>query len=66
MHFRQRILNNFNHVAACIDWDPELRLLAVGTKGGALRVFGAPGVELLGQHEGEEITVLRHVHDVQP
>ena len=53
-------------VAACIDWDPELRLLAVGTKGGALRVFGAPGVELLGQHEGEEITVLRHVYDVQP
>ena len=65
-HFRQQILNNFNNVAACIDWDPELRLLAVGTKGGALRVFGAPGVELLGQHEGEEITVLRHVYDVQP
>ena len=48
-------------IAACIDWDPELRLLAVGTKGGALRVFGAPGVELLGQHEGgEELTVLRY------
>ena len=31
----------------------------VGTKGGALRVFGAPGVELLGQHAGEEVGVLR-------
>ena len=52
----------FPPLAACIDWDPELRLLAVGTKGGSLRIFGAPGVELLGQHEGEELTVLRHVN----
>ena len=52
---------NFEPIAACIDWDPELRLLALGTKGGALRVFGAPGVELLGQHEGEELTVLRFI-----
>ena len=51
----------FEPIAACIDWDPELRLLALGTKGGALRVFGAPGVELLGQHEGEELTVLRFI-----
>ena len=36
-------------------------MLALGTKGGALRVFGAPGVELLGQHEGEELTVLRFI-----
>ena len=55
----------FNPFSACIDWDPELRLLAVGTKGGALRIFGAPGVELLGQHEGEELTVLRHVDIIQ-
>ena len=56
-----KLLIDIQPIAACIDWDPELRLLAVGTKGGALRVFGAPGVELLGQHEGEELTVLRYI-----
>jgi len=58
-NFSKNVTYGFPSKPACIDWDPELRLLAVGTKGGALRVFGAPGVELLGQHEGEEITVLR-------
>ena len=54
-HFSKNITYGFPNKPSCIDWDPELRLLVVGTKGGALRVFGAPGVELLGQHAGEEV-----------
>ena len=35
-------IGNFVSSSACIDWDPELRLLAVGTKGGALRSAAPP------------------------
>lgn len=36
---------------SALAYDPKLRLLAVGTKSGAIRVYGAPGVELSGLHK---------------
>ncbi|CAH1794883.1 unnamed protein product [Owenia fusiformis] len=34
-------------------YDPKLKLLAIGTKSGAVRIVGGPGVEFGGQHEAE-------------
>ena len=39
-------------------WDPELKLLAVGTKNGQIRVFGKPGVEIIGQLDKEDVSLV--------
>ena len=44
-----------------IAWDPELKLLAVGTKTGALRLFEQAGVELSANHDNSEAAVTRIV-----
>ncbi|KAK7501290.1 hypothetical protein BaRGS_00007415 [Batillaria attramentaria] len=38
---------------SALAYDPKLRLLAVGTKSGAIRVYGAPGVEFSGFHKND-------------
>ena len=54
-NFSKNITYGFPHKPACIGWDPELRLVAVGTKTGQVRVFGRPGVEIIGQLDREEV-----------
>ena len=54
-NFSKNITYGFPHKPACIGWDPELRLVAVGTKTGQVRVFGRPGVEIIGQLDKEEV-----------
>ncbi|ELT88587.1 hypothetical protein CAPTEDRAFT_166358 [Capitella teleta] len=48
--------HGFPNKPSALAYDPKLRLLAIGTKTGALRVYGAPGVEFSGQHD-EDIAV---------
>ena len=36
-----------------MDIDGELKLLAIGTKQGLLRVYGRPGVEFYGEHQAD-------------
>ncbi|KAG8239908.1 hypothetical protein J437_LFUL019503 [Ladona fulva] len=42
-------------------WDPTLRLMAIGTSSGAIKVFGRPGVEFYGQHQNNEYAVTKLV-----
>ena len=53
-NFSRNVTYGFPHKPSCLGWDGELRLLAVGTQTGQLRVLGRPGVELIGQLEREE------------
>lgn len=54
--FRRLIEHGFPNKPSALAFDPKLKLLAIGTKSGALRVFGAPGVEWTGQHK-EDVQV---------
>ena len=54
-NFSKNITYGFPHKPACLGWDSELRLVAVGTKTGQVRVFGRPGVEIIGQLDREEV-----------
>ena len=54
-NFSKNITYGFPHKPSCFAWDQELKLLAVGTKTGQIRVFGKPGVEIIGQLDKEEI-----------
>jgi len=41
--------HGFPHKPSAIAYDPTLQLLAIGTRTGQLKIFGQPGVELIGQ-----------------
>lgn len=45
--------HGFPHKPSAIAYDPLLKLLAIGTKHGLIRIVGAPGVEFSGQHKGD-------------
>uniref|UniRef100_A0A8C4DN84 LLGL scribble cell polarity complex component 1 n=1 Tax=Dicentrarchus labrax TaxID=13489 RepID=A0A8C4DN84_DICLA len=41
-------------------FDPKLQLMAIGTKSGAIKVYGAPGVEFTGLHK--DTTAVTQIH----
>lgn len=49
--------HGFPHRASALAWDPLLRVVALGTATGALKVYGRPGVELYGQHTNSDSSV---------
>ena len=57
-NFSRNITYGFPHKPSCMGWDPELKLLAVGTKNGQIRVFGKPGVEIIGQLDKEDVSLV--------
>ncbi|XP_043655548.1 lethal(2) giant larvae protein isoform X1 [Drosophila teissieri] len=48
--YRKTAQHGFPHKPSALAYDPVLKLMAIGTQSGALKVFGQPGVELYGQH----------------
>ncbi|CAB3253756.1 unnamed protein product [Arctia plantaginis] len=55
--FRKTVQHGFPHRASALAWDPLLRVIALGTATGALKVYGRPGVELYGQHPNSESSI---------
>lgn len=51
--FTRCVDHGFPSRPSALAYDPKLRLLAIGTKTGALKVYGAPGVEFVGQHAND-------------
>nr|XP_025042165.1 lethal(2) giant larvae protein homolog 1 [Pelodiscus sinensis] len=43
--------HGFPNQPSSLAYDPKLRIMAVGTKSGAVKVYGAPGVEFTGLHK---------------
>lgn len=48
--FRKTAQHGFPHKPSAIAFDPQLKLMAIGTNSGVIKVFGQPGVEFYGQH----------------
>lgn len=55
--FNQACYHGFPAKPSALAWDPLLRLLAIATKNGQIRIYGTPGVELYGQNENSESAI---------
>ncbi|KAL2298862.1 hypothetical protein Nmel_014470 [Mimus melanotis] len=47
----QTVEHGFPSQPSALAYDPVLRVMAIGTKAGAVKLYGAPGVELTGLHK---------------
>uniref|UniRef100_A0A8C5APP2 LLGL scribble cell polarity complex component 2 n=1 Tax=Gadus morhua TaxID=8049 RepID=A0A8C5APP2_GADMO len=52
--------HGFPHQPSALGYSPSLQLLAIGTRSGAIKLYGAPGVEFMGLHD--ENAVVTRVH----
>ncbi|XP_070617541.1 lethal(2) giant larvae protein homolog 1 isoform X2 [Erythrolamprus reginae] len=43
--------HGFPNQPSSLAFDPKLRIMAIGTKSGAVKIYGAPGVEFTGLHK---------------
>ncbi|NXA94012.1 L2GL2 protein, partial [Melanocharis versteri] len=56
--FNKTVEHGFPHQPSALGYSPFLRLMAIGTRSGAIKLYGAPGVEFMGLHE-ENNTVMQ-------
>ncbi|XP_054992636.1 lethal(2) giant larvae protein homolog 1 isoform X1 [Sorex araneus] len=48
--FNKTVEHGFPNQPSALAFDSELRIMAIGTKSGAIKIYGAPGVEFAGLH----------------
>ncbi|KAM9843481.1 lethal(2) giant larvae protein homolog 1 [Aulostomus maculatus] len=58
--FNKTVEHGFPHQPSALAYDPKLQLMAIGTKSGAVKVYGAPGVEFTGLHK--DTTAVTQLH----
>lgn len=58
--FSKTVEHGFPHQPSALAFDQKLQLMAIGTKSGALKVYGAPGVEFTGLHKSA--TAVTQIH----
>ncbi|TWW81848.1 Lethal(2) giant larvae protein -like protein 2 [Takifugu flavidus] len=56
----QTVEHGFPHQPSALSYSPSLELLAIGTRSGAIKLYGAPGVEFMGLHD--ENAAVTQVH----
>uniref|UniRef100_A0A667Z7C6 LLGL scribble cell polarity complex component 1 n=1 Tax=Myripristis murdjan TaxID=586833 RepID=A0A667Z7C6_9TELE len=56
----QTVEHGFPHQPSALAFDPKLQLMAIGTKSGAIKIYGAPGVEFTGLHK--DTTAVTQMH----
>ncbi|XP_066560949.1 LLGL scribble cell polarity complex component 2 isoform X2 [Amia ocellicauda] len=49
--FAKTVEHGFPHQPSALGYSPNLQLLAIGTRSGAIKLYGAPGVEFMGLHD---------------
>ncbi|XP_058012954.1 lethal(2) giant larvae protein homolog 1 isoform X1 [Ahaetulla prasina] len=49
--FNKMVEHGFPNQPSSLAFDPKLRIMAIGTKSGAVKIYGAPGVEFTGLHK---------------
>lgn len=57
--FRKTVQHGFPNKPTSIAWDPILRVTAIGTSTGALKVYGKPGVEFYGHHNTSDKAITK-------
>uniref|UniRef100_A0A3P8WQI3 LLGL scribble cell polarity complex component 1 n=1 Tax=Cynoglossus semilaevis TaxID=244447 RepID=A0A3P8WQI3_CYNSE len=58
--FNKTVEHGFPHQPSSLAFDPKLQIMAIGTKSGAIKVYGAPGVEITGLHK--DTTAVTQIH----
>ncbi|XP_056262234.1 lethal(2) giant larvae protein homolog 1 [Pseudoliparis swirei] len=58
--FSKTVEHGFPHQPSALAFDPKLELMAIGTKSGAIKVYGCPGVEFTGLHG--DTTAVTQIH----
>uniref|UniRef100_A0A672GSH2 LLGL scribble cell polarity complex component 1 n=1 Tax=Salarias fasciatus TaxID=181472 RepID=A0A672GSH2_SALFA len=56
----ETVEHGFPHQPSALAFDPRLQLMAIGTKSGAIKIYGAPGVEFTGLHK--DTTAVTQMH----
>uniref|UniRef100_A0A665X562 LLGL scribble cell polarity complex component 2 n=1 Tax=Echeneis naucrates TaxID=173247 RepID=A0A665X562_ECHNA len=59
-HFNKTVEHGFPHQPSALGYSPSLQLLAIGNRSGAIKLYGAPGVEFMGLHD--ENAAVTQVH----
>ncbi|XP_054565534.1 LLGL scribble cell polarity complex component 2 isoform X4 [Eptesicus fuscus] len=55
--FNKTVEHGFPHQPSALGYSPSLRILAIGTRSGAVKLYGAPGVEFMGLHRENNAVV---------
>uniref|UniRef100_A0A3Q3JYS0 LLGL scribble cell polarity complex component 2 n=1 Tax=Monopterus albus TaxID=43700 RepID=A0A3Q3JYS0_MONAL len=58
--FNKTVEHGFPHQPSALGYSPSLQLLAIGTRSGAIKLYGVPGVEFMGLHD--ENAAVTQVH----
>uniref|UniRef100_A0A671VD96 LLGL scribble cell polarity complex component 2 n=1 Tax=Sparus aurata TaxID=8175 RepID=A0A671VD96_SPAAU len=58
--FNKTVEHGFPHQPSALSYSPTLQLLSIGTRSGAIKLYGAPGVEFMGLHD--ENAAVTQVH----
>uniref|UniRef100_A0A7N5ZWH5 LLGL scribble cell polarity complex component 2 n=1 Tax=Anabas testudineus TaxID=64144 RepID=A0A7N5ZWH5_ANATE len=58
--FNKTVEHGFPHQPSALGYSASLQLLAIGTRSGAIKLYGAPGVEFMGLHD--ENAAVTQVH----
>uniref|UniRef100_A0A8C1ZLC7 LLGL scribble cell polarity complex component 2 n=1 Tax=Cyprinus carpio TaxID=7962 RepID=A0A8C1ZLC7_CYPCA len=56
--FNKTVEHGFPHQPSALGFSPSLQLLAIGTRLGAIKLYGTPGVEFMGLHDENAVLVL--------
>ncbi|XP_030875322.1 LLGL scribble cell polarity complex component 2 [Leptonychotes weddellii] len=56
----QTVEHGFPHQPSALGYSLSLRILAIGTRSGAIKLYGAPGVEFMGLHRENNAVVQIH------
>ncbi|XP_040830442.1 lethal(2) giant larvae protein homolog 1 isoform X2 [Ochotona curzoniae] len=58
--FNKTVEHGFPNQPSALAFDPELRIMAIGTRSGAVKIYGAPGVEFTGLHHDPATVTQMH------
>uniref|UniRef100_A0A8K9X243 LLGL scribble cell polarity complex component 1 n=1 Tax=Oncorhynchus mykiss TaxID=8022 RepID=A0A8K9X243_ONCMY len=61
--FNKTVEHGFPHQPCALAFDPQLQLMAIGTKSGAIKIYGSPGVEFTGLHR--DAAAVAQIHFLQ-
>ncbi|KAM3846612.1 LLGL scribble cell polarity complex component 2 isoform 1-T4 [Vipera latastei] len=58
--FNKTVEHGFPHQPSALGYSASFHLMAIGTRAGAIKIYGAPGVEFMGLHE--ETNTVMQIH----